>query len=114
MQSSTGDVGIRGAGTSALGIAQVVGCVFVGQCRAMSNEVRAAIAAGRQAVASGNVRSKVPWGEVVGCGSASGPQNVDERRGQRGRVIWEQLLTDTRCGMWGFEARAGAIQLCFT
>jgi hypothetical protein len=47
------------------------------------NEVRA-IAAGRQAVASGNVRSRVYWGEVVRCGSASGPER---RRAQRGRYL---------------------------
>jgi hypothetical protein len=71
------------------------------------NEVRA-ISSGRQTVAPGNVRSRVSWRKVVGCGSASGPgrrRHVDERRGG---VIWEQFLIDTCCGMRGFEARAGA------
>jgi hypothetical protein len=49
------------------------------------NEVRA-IAGERQAVASGIVRSKVSWGKVVRCGSASGPER---RRARRGGVIWE-------------------------
>jgi hypothetical protein len=64
------------------------------------NRVRA-IAAERQTVASGNVRSEVSWVKVVGCGVGvwASQQNVDERRGG---VIWEQFLIDTCCDMWGF------------
>jgi hypothetical protein len=70
------------------------------------NEVLRAIAAERQTVASGNVRSRVSWGKAVRCGSASGPER---RRAQRGRylgtipnrhVLWH-------VGVWGLGPELG-------